>query len=182
MNRSLTARLRGHVPGELDGAGLAWWAAPRSARPLSHHRTRWQRRWRPGGRWRRDAELAEIVGGVAVLVALGRNLPSAVQQVVEHGRGAVVDDLTVVEGWMRDGLPAHAALRRWSGAAACDAVGRLAAAAAGPPDDVVARLDELAAALRQRAHDGRMAALGVVSHAVWLVSLLAGVVAVATVA
>lgn len=181
-DRSLTARLRGHVPGELDAAGLAWWTAPRSAQPLAGCR-RWRDvRWRPGMRWRRDAELAEIVGHLAMLAALGCPLPAALRQVAQHGRGALVDDLAVVDGWVRDGLPATVALRRWAATAGCDAVGRLAAAAAVPPVDTVARLDDLTTALRQRAHDRRMAALDATARAAWLVSLLAAGVAGVTVA
>jgi hypothetical protein len=174
MSRSLTARLRGHVPGQVDVAGLAWWMPPRSARPLAGGST-W---WRRGARWRRDAQLAEIVGHLAMLVALGSSLPLAVRQVVAQGRGALVDDLSVVAGWMRDGLPAPVALRRWAGVAGCDGVSRLAAVAGAPGDDMVARLDDLAAALHQRAHDHRMAVLGAVAHGVWFMTLLAAVVAV----
>lgn len=172
MSRSLTARLRGHVAGDLDVAELAWWGAPRSARPLSGRRS-W---WRPDARRRRDVELAEIVGHLSVLIVLERSVPSALRRVVEHGSGTVVAELSVVEGWMRDGLPARMALRRWVSTTACDGVGRLAAAHAGPHEDVTARLDDLAAALHQRAHDDRMARLAVVSSAVWFLSLLAAVV------
>jgi len=65
--------------------------------------------------------------------------------------------------------------------ASCAEAGRLAAAVAGPPDDLVARLDDLAAALHRRAHDRRVAVLGVASQVVWLAGLLAATVAVATV-
>lgn len=178
MSRSLTARLRGHVAGDLDVAELAWWGAQRSARPLAGRRS-W---WRPEARRRRDAELAEIVGHLSVLIALERSVPAALRRVVEHGNGAVVAELSVVEGWMRDGLPARMALRRWVAVTACDGVGRLAAALTGPHEDVAVRLDDLAAALHQRAHDHRMAVLEVVSSAVWFLSLLAAVVALITVA
>lgn len=174
MSRSLAARLRRHVPGQVDVAGPTWWTPPRSALPLAGRRTGWWRR----ARWRRDAELAEVVGHLAMLVALGCSLPLAVRQVVADGRGALVDDLSVVAGWMRDGLPAPVALRRWAGVARYDGVSRLAAVAGAPGDDVVARLDDLAAALHQRAHDQRMAVLGAVAHGVWLGTLLSVVVAV----
>jgi type II secretory pathway component PulF len=175
--KSLTARLQGHVPGEVTAAEWAWWTPPRSAQPLAGRRT-WRQRVRAP---RRDAQLAEIVGHLAVLVALGAGLPEALRSVAADGRGAMAGDLAVVAGWVRDGLPVQAALRRWAATTSCAVAGRLAAAVAGPPDDLVARLDDLAAMLHRRAHDRRVAGLAVASQVVWLASLLAVAVAVATV-
>ncbi|HSK97693.1 MAG TPA: hypothetical protein VK891_13820, partial [Euzebyales bacterium] len=87
----------------------------------------------------------------------------------------------VVAGWLRDGQPAERALRRWADTVASDGVGRLAAAAraAASAGDLAQRLFVLAAALRERAHDERMATAQRVALVTWVATLLTTVTAIA---
>jgi hypothetical protein len=155
----LESRLRPHVAGEFNAVEHGWWAPRRTARPLSDV-TGWRlARWQLTAWWCRSQQLGHVVEHLAVLVGMGCGLAGAITRVADRGRGTVLDDLVVVAGWLRQGQPVEHALHRWAGAAACDGVGRLAAAvtASTPVGDLAERLWTLAAALREQAHDEELA-------------------------
>jgi tight adherence protein C len=180
--RPLASRLRAHVVSEFDGADHGWWARRSSGRPLSTHTTPmrviW---WRLTARSRRTAEMAEVVELLAVLVGAGSSLSAAIDRVLQHGRGLVIDELTIVRGWMRDGQPPARALRRWSMTTACDTAGRLAAAAAATAStgELAQRLHALADVVYQRVHDERLAALQRIARIAWASWVLAVVAVLA---
>jgi Flp pilus assembly protein TadB len=178
----LESRLRPHVVGEFDHAEHGWWRPRSSARPLSGI-TGWRLAWwRLTARRRRTAELGDVVEQLAALVAIGCGLVVAMERVAERGHGTVADDLASVAGWLRDGQPAERALRRWADTAASPGVGRLAATAraATPAGDLAQRLSTLAGALREQAHDERVAAAQRVARLAWAATTLAVVAALAT--
>lgn len=125
------------------------------------------------------AELAQIVAHLAVLVDADRRLPTGVAWIAAHGRGAVAGELAVVAGWMRDGMSATVALRRWASTSGCDGAARLAAVASGPIHQLAYGLRDLARDLERRVHDDQMAVLHLVAHVVWAVTVVAVAVAVA---
>lgn len=174
--RSLTARLRRHVPGPLEPAAFAWWTPPHRGRPIAGHGAVARARWRLNRR-RRTAELAQIVAHLTALVALGLPLRHALARTAQDGRGAVVDDLAVVDGWIRDGLPTPDALRRWAATTAWEDLGHVVAATVGPPCDLVARLDAAGQALAQRVHDDGIGFATLAAHGVWALVVTALVLA-----
>jgi Flp pilus assembly protein TadB len=173
--RPLASRLRAHVVSEFDGADHGWWARQQTARPLSTGAARRVIWWRLITRRRRTAELADVVELLAVLVGTGCSPADAIDRVLQRGRGLVIDELTIVRGWMRDGQPAVRALRRWSLATACDIAGRLAAAvaAAASTGELAQRLHTLADVVHQRVHDERLAALQRGARIAWASWVLA---------
>jgi Flp pilus assembly protein TadB len=155
----LASRLRPHVAGEFNVVEHGWWTPWWTARPLSDlagWRLAW---WRVTARRRRSQQLGQVVEQLAVLVAIGSGLADAITWVAGRGHGAVFDDVATVAGWLRQGQPVDHALRRWAGVAACDGIGRFAAAvnAAAPAGDLAERLWTLADDLQERAHDEQMA-------------------------
>ena len=180
--RPLASRLRAHVVSEFDRADHGWWTPRSAARPLpagmAPARVIW---WRLTAGRRRTAELAYVVELLAVLVGAGCSLPVAIDRVLQRGHGLVIDELTTVRGWMREGQPAARALRRWSMTTSCDVTGRLAAAVAAtaPAEALAQRLHVLADVVYQRVHDERLAALHRIARIAWATCLLAGVAALA---
>jgi hypothetical protein len=179
----LASRLRAHVVGEFDQADHAWWAPPPRARPLSRIRGPALVWWRLTARRRRTAELGQVVEHLAVVVGTGCGLVIAMDRTVQRARGTVVDELATVAGWIRDGQPVAYALRRWATMTTCDGAGRLAAAArsAASADELAHRLAALAAALHERAHDERMAAVQRATRVAWAATALAAMAIMATV-
>lgn len=174
-DRSLTTRLRRHVPGPVEPAAFAWWSPRRRGRSVAHGlvaRITWRLTTR-----RRRVELAQIVTYLTALVELGWPLRDAVAHSAAEGRGVVSDDLTVVDGWIRDGLPTRDALRRWAAITAWDDLDQVVAATMGPSADLVARLDVAAQSLTQRAHDDRMGVALLTAHGVWALVVVALVLA-----
>ena len=147
-------------------------AIPGIAMPGAVARARWRL-----NRRRRTAELAQIVAHLTALVALGLPLRHALARTAQDGRGAVVDDLAVVDGWICDGLPTPDALRRWAATTAWEDLGHVVAATVGPPCDLVARLDAAGQALAQRVHDDRIGVATLAAHAVWALVVTALVLA-----
>lgn len=179
----LASRLRVHVIGEFDEADHGWWVPRSRARPLSRRigglALVW---WRLTMRRRRTAELGQVVEHLALLVGAGCSLVGAMDQLPQRGHGMVIDEVATVAGWIRDGQPAAQALRRWATMAACDGVGRLAAAvsSASSAGELAHRLAALAAVLRERAHDERMAAVERATRMAWAATMLAALAALAT--
>jgi len=180
--RPLASRLRAHVVSEFDRADHGWWTPRSSARPLSTGSTPvrmiW---WRLVARRRRTAELAYVVELLAVLIGAGCSLPVAIDQVLQRGRGLVIEELAIVRGWMREGHPVVRALRRWSMTTSCDMTGRLAAAvtATASVEELAQRLHALADVMYQRVHDERLAAMQRIARIAWATWLLAVVAALA---
>jgi Flp pilus assembly protein TadB len=133
-------------------------------------------------RRRRIAELAHVVEQLAVVIGAGCSLAVAMDRMVARGQGPVIDELTTVGAWMRDGQPAVRALRHWSMMTACDTTGRVAAAVASAPSggDLAQRLSVLADVLHQRVHDERLAAMQRAARIAWTACGLAIVVALAS--
>lgn len=175
-DRSLTARLRRHVPGPFEPAAFARWTPPHRGRPVAGHGAVARVRWRLTRR-RRTAELAQIVTHLVALVALGLPLRHALARVAADGHGVVIEDLAVIDGWIRDGLPTPDALRRWATTTAWDDLGHVVTATAGPPSDLVARLDAAALALAQRVHDDRVGVATLAAHGAWALVVVALVLA-----
>lgn len=179
----LTSRLRAHLGSELLEADHGWWAPTWRARPMSR-RIRgpallW---WRLTARRRRTAELGAVIEHLAVLVGTGCSLVVGIDQLVHRAHGTVADELATVAAWIQDGQPPAHALRRWATTAACDGAGRLAAAvgSATSTGELAHRLAGLAAALRDRAHDERLAVVHLAVRVTWAATALAAVAALAT--
>jgi Flp pilus assembly protein TadB len=179
----LTSRLSAHVVGEFHEADHAWWAPTWRARPVSRHirglALLW---WRLTARRRRTAELGTVIEHLAVLVGTGCSLVVGMDRLVQRAHGTVADELATVAGWIQDGQPPAHALRRWATTTACDGAGRLTAAvgSATSTGELAHRLAGLAAALRERAHHERMAAVHHAARVTWAATGLAALAALAT--
>jgi Flp pilus assembly protein TadB len=178
----LASRLRPHVAGEFNAVEHGWWAPPSAARPLPEV-TGWRLAWwRVTARRRRVEHLGQVVEQLAVFVSNGSGLADAIARVADRGHGVVIDDLAAVAALLRQGQPVDHALRRWAAVAACDGIGRLAAAvtAAAPAGDLAERLWTLADVLCEQAHDEELARVQRVARLVQTITAAALVTALVT--
>ena len=131
-------------------------------------------------RWdeRRLLELPVLAEQLAMLVAAGFSLGSALDRAAERGRGACASDLALVCGRVRQGLTHRRALQEWAALVQSPAVDRLVAVLCigGDSSDLGRLLSDEARALRRQVQRRALETMDRRSQQVWVPVTVAALV------